>query len=306
MLSSASRRFCGERALLAGHLMRIKRNPNPPRRCIFCGGTPISKEHIWPAWMRPYLPAGQFAQFIRSSDLRGPIPQLRAGPLNRKGDGRSQKLKVVCRPCNNNWMSVLQDRTKATLVPLLLNDIQEISEPEHELLATWATMFTMVYETCQPNPVRTATTGAQRSLFKAEQKPPQHWIFWCAPHDGVSSPIFHTGFGSVRRLADPETVEPGKASLTTCAVGAISLAILGVNSDYGFQAFSHTITMLVERAGFVRLWPSLGRNISVLDRRISPLSRGDLGQIHHALRAFIEMEVTATRARRSPADNSHL
>ncbi|MHB1871877.1 MAG: hypothetical protein ACYCT1_13640, partial [Steroidobacteraceae bacterium] len=244
-------------------------------------------------------------QFILSSDLQRSIPQLRAGPLNRKGDGRSQKLKVVCRPCNNNCMSIIQARTKAALVPLLLKETLEISEPEHELLATWATMFTMVYETCQPNPVQTATTRAQRSLFKAAQKPPQHWMFWCAPHDGTSSPIFHTGFGSVRRLADPETVEPGKASLTTCGVGAISLAIFGVNSEYGFQAFSYSITTLIERAGFVRLWPSLGRNISVLDRRISPLSKGDLGQIHHALRAFLEREVAASRAR-TPPDNSRL
>jgi hypothetical protein len=33
----------------------MKRIPNPPRRCIFCGGTSITKEHIFAAWMRDYL-----------------------------------------------------------------------------------------------------------------------------------------------------------------------------------------------------------------------------------------------------------
>lgn len=109
--------------------------------------------------MGPYLPAGQFFQLMHGGDLKEAKYQIRPGPLNRKGDGRSQKLKVVCEPCNNEWMSVLQDRTKDILLPLLLRDAHEISEQHHELLATWATMFTMVYETCQPNPVQNATTS---------------------------------------------------------------------------------------------------------------------------------------------------
>lgn len=256
--------------------------------------------------MRPYLPAGQFSQLMLSSDLQGSTPQLRSGPLNRKGDGRSQKLKVVCGACNNNWMSALQNRTKTILLPLMLGHTQEINADDHELLASWATMFTMVYETCQPNPLQSVTTTAQRFLFRAQQKPPQQWMLWCAPFNGALPPILHTGFGSVRRLADPENVEPGKASFTTCGVGAISLAIFGVNSEYGFQAFSQLITMLVERAGFTRLWPTLGRSIKTVEGRTWPLRSGDLEQIHWALRGFLEREVAASRARRAPPTSSNL
>jgi hypothetical protein len=195
-------------------------------------------------------------------------------------------------------MSALQNSTKDVLLPLLLRNTHEIGEQHHELLAAWASMFTMVYETTQPNHAQNATTNEQRALFKDERKPPQYWMVWCAPHDGRSSPVFQTGFGSVRRSDDPETVEPGKGSLTTCGVGAICLAIFGVNIEYGFRAFSQLMTMIVEQAGFVRLWPTPGRTIDVLERRLSPLTDGDLTGIHQALRAFLEREVAASRTRR--------
>jgi hypothetical protein len=49
----------------------------------------------------------------------GSATTTRPGPLHRKGDARSQKLKVVCKACNSGWMSELQDRTKPVLLPLL-------------------------------------------------------------------------------------------------------------------------------------------------------------------------------------------
>lgn len=283
----------------------MKRKPNPPRRCIFCHGGPISREHVWPAWMRSYLPPGQASQFVRISNFNNGTPLIHPGPLNRKGDGRSQKLKVICTPCNNNWMSVLQDRTKDVLLPLLLKDTLQINPQNHELLATWATMFTMVYETTQPNHAQNATTSQQRALFKIEQKPPQYWMFWCAPHDGRSSPAFQTAFGSVRRPGDPVTVEPGKGSLTTCGPGGICFAIFGGNVEYGFLAFSQLITQLVEHFGFIRLWPTPGCDINVLDRRRSPLTSGDLEALHHELRDFLEKEVAIGRQCNSSPDRNN-
>lgn len=278
-------------------MARIKKKPNPPRRCIFCGGTPISKEHVWAEWMRDYLPRGQGHQIIQSGDLNSPVHNLRTGPLNRKGDARSQKLQVVCRPCNNEWMSVLQGRTKDVLLPLLLREKHDIDGTNHVLLANWATMFTMVYETCYPTSEQHTTTKQQHVLFKTEQKPPQYWMFWCAPYDGRSSPVFHTGFGSGRGQDDPNTEHVGKGSLTICGAGAICFAVFGVDSEYGFQAFSKLITMIVEQVGFVQLWPTLGASISVLGRRLSPLSNRDLSEIHGVLRSSLVRDVAASRRR---------
>lgn len=277
--------------------MRAKRKPNPPRRCIFCGGTPISKEHVWPLWMRSYLPKGQFYQVIRSSDLVTPGYQWRPGPLNRKGDGRSQKLRVVCTPCNNNWMSELQKRTKPILLPLIVQETNEIDTHNQELLAAWTAMFTMVYETCYPEKERIPTTGDQRNALKSEQRPPKFWAFWCAGHDAASAPVNHTGFGGARRLSVSNTVEISKGALTTCGIGGICLAILSTNTASAFEEFSQLIPVLVERAGFVRFWPSPGSSLNIRAGRISSLNSIDLGEIHGALRSYFDQGIAATRQR---------
>lgn len=274
-----------------------KKRPNPPRRCIFCGGTPISKEHVWPAWMRPYLPKGQFYQVIRSSDLVNPNYQWEPGPLNRKGDGRSQKLKVVCTLCNNTWMSRLQNLSRPTLLPLILNEKYEIAVQNQELIAAWTTMFTMVYESCYPKIEKIATTHEQRLAFKIEQKPPQYWAFWCAAHDGGSAPVNHTGFGSNPGSVNSDGIEIAKGALTTCGIGGISFAILSVNTMNAFETFSQFIAMLVENAGFSRFWPSPGSALNIQSRRISPLDRNDLGEIHGALRSQFDRRIAATRRR---------
>lgn len=47
------------------------------KRCIFCGGTPLSKEHIWSEWLHDYLPS--------SSDTQREYEIIRAGHSIKKG-----------------------------------------------------------------------------------------------------------------------------------------------------------------------------------------------------------------------------
>ena len=256
--------------------MRQKKKPNPPRRCIFCSGIPISREHIWAEWMRPYLPRGEGAQVIEKSNYGDSAPQRWLGPLTKKGDARSQKLKVVCRPCNSGWMSVLQNKTRPVLLPLLLNEPFPIGLPEQEALATWATMFTMVYENSFAD--GQATTKAQREQFKQGTRPPTYWLFWCAPFNGLSCPAVQARFGTDERgpISGRDTNEIVKASLTLCGAGGVCFAVFSVNSEVAFQSASQAVAMLVERAGFARLWPGNDRPIRIDERRTSALSALDL------------------------------
>jgi hypothetical protein len=178
-------------------MKRSKKIPNPPRKCIFCGKGPISREHVWAKWMRDYLPRGQAAQFIHEADFENSTQRSRPGPLNRKGDARSQKLKVACVDCNTKWMSVLQDQTRPILLPLLLREDKALTPQEQEALASWLTMFTMVYGTTVPD--YAADTIEQREAFKRDKKAPLYWRFWCAPFDGQSSPAIQTGVGLKNR-----------------------------------------------------------------------------------------------------------
>lgn len=269
-----------------GDAMRVKRKPNSPRLCIFCGGTPISKEHVWAEWMRPYLPRGQGRQLIQEGrfDDREPLT-VRPGPLNVKGDARSQKLKVVCGPCNHGWMSTLQKATKPVLLPLMTREHGAITADEREILAKWITMFAFVYSTSAPE--YTTLKDSQRRAFMANKAPPQHWLYWCAPFDGLSSPAIHFG------IADSKSVGPmsGRddegdipvAHVTFCGAGGICFAIFGTNVEDGFKPLAQIVAMAVAQAGFVQLWPSDGLYVRPGARRISAFRAVDFLAIRDAI-----------------------
>jgi len=268
-----------------------KRKPNPPRKCIFCGGGPISKEHVWAKWMRDYLPAGRGVQYIHETKLDTDSIRTRPGPLDRKGDMRSQKLRVVCRACNNGWMSTLQNLTKPVLLPFLLMERHELGPSQQEALATWATMFTMIYETTIPE--HAATDPVQRGVFLRNRSPPEYWMYWCAPFDGRSTPAIQTGFRSSDRrpAVEGEATLIHKASVTLCGAGGISLAVMAVSSRQAYENFAQFISMIIERAGYVKFWPTTAP-IRIDDRSLAALSFADLGAIRDALYANLRYAVS--------------
>jgi len=283
--------------------MRIKRKQNPPRLCIFCGGTPISREHVWADWMRPYLPRGQGTQLIQEGRFDDRSLTVRHGPLHVKGDARSQKLKVVCETCNNRWMSDLQNSAKPVLLPLLTRKHGAIARDERRLLAQWATMFTFVYSTSAPE--YTTLKDSQRRAFMADKAPPQHWLYWCAPFDGLSSPIIHCGIADSKNVG-PMSGSDGKgdipvAHVTFCGAGGICFAIFGTNVEGGFQPLAQIVTMAVTQAGFVQLWPSDGLYVLPGARRISAFQAGDFLAIRDAIfDAVVRAKTAEAKTLRSP------
>lgn len=278
---------------------RQKKKPNPPRKCIFCGGTPITGEHLWAAWMRDYLPAGEGTQVIQESDLSTDLIRLRSGPLTRRGDARSQKLKVVCRACNNGWMSRLQTRAQPTLLPLLLNQTKALDENERESLSLWATMFSIVYSTCYPGS-GTVITSEQRAAFMGGQKPLEHWIVWAGRFNGEGSPTVQMGFGSSegRSLLGDKSPPTNRSALTLCGAGGLCLAIFSANSERAFQTFAKFITMLLEPVGLVQIWPA-SASVVRIDDRMRPLGYRDLVGIREAVKAALQIAARRTPSKRT-------
>ncbi len=266
-------------------MVRVKREPNPPRLCIFCGGTPISKEHVWADWMRPYLPRGQGRQLIQEGQFDNMSLTVRPGPLNVKGDARSQKLKVVCGSCNSGWMSILQNTAKPVLLPLLTREHGAIAADEREILAKWTTMFTFVYSTSAPE--YTTLKDSQRCAFMANKAPPQHWLYWCAPFDGLSSPAIHFGIANSKSIGPmsgrDDEIDIPVAHVTFCGAGGICFAIFGTNVEGGFQPLAQIVTMAVTQAGFVQLWPSDGLYVRPNAHRISAFRAADFLAIRDAV-----------------------
>ncbi len=99
-----------------------------PSLCIFCGGRPLTREHIWPDWFRAYLPRTRSSYHSGRIVLNDDNTRTHSSK-KMSGDPKSRKLRIVCNKCNNEWMSDLQNATKPILIPLLHRQQITLSEP---------------------------------------------------------------------------------------------------------------------------------------------------------------------------------
>ena len=69
--------------------------------CIFCGGSPLTREHIWPRWMaRRYF---DVPHPVQSRDGRGTVVyRYKAKRIDQEGRVRGEG-------CNNGWIRLEED-----------------------------------------------------------------------------------------------------------------------------------------------------------------------------------------------------
>lgn len=151
-----------------------------PRICVFCGGTPVTNEHLWPDWARRLLGDVEALPHIRQvrQDGRPPLDSTwRDVPY-------AMTVKAVCAACNNGWMSELERRAQEFLFPLLHGRGREIHRGGQRTLAAWALKTVLMFE---------QTQGAHRRAFPTEEhahllahgEPSQRIRVWMATYAGT-------------------------------------------------------------------------------------------------------------------------
>lgn len=112
-----------------------RRTPPVPRECLFCGfAGRLTEEHVFPKWLRAL---GYDGVGWRET-LSG--PQLVRTAL-QQGGPFTKTLKIVCGPCNNGWMSAMEDAAKPLLIEMFgtTPPHQVVRTPGQQLiLARWA------------------------------------------------------------------------------------------------------------------------------------------------------------------------
>ena len=179
-------------------------------RCIFCGSAEkLTREHIWPNWLRAYVPRVEIDGRKNRHLMRTSDGEIREGKLNRPGHTAAQRLQVVCRRCNNGWMSELQEAAKRVIVPLLSGDWANLDTTAQGILARWSIMFSMVFEHCRPS--TTAIPQAHRTYLMESKDVPPDWVVWIGRCTfGVSNPNSNHHRGQIfvppSKPADPPEV----------------------------------------------------------------------------------------------------
>ena len=127
------------------------------RRCIFCKNEGSSQEHIFPDWLRVLFPRSPADTHMSRTTTweKAKSGTLYAMPIfkNHKGHSGSKKLRVVCRYCNNGWMSRLENRTRPILMRLIQGHPHRLSTFDQATLAACAAKTIMVAEFGYPHAI---------------------------------------------------------------------------------------------------------------------------------------------------------
>jgi hypothetical protein len=130
--------------------------PKPQRLCIFCGGAPVTGEHIFPEWMHPLLAGTDNQRFEISGRLQYASRERRAAKLaisdRMRSNERTYSLQVpvVCKVCNSGWMSVLENENMSALTALIKGEDILLTPAQQLSLARWFALKDMVYD-ASPN-----------------------------------------------------------------------------------------------------------------------------------------------------------
>jgi len=129
-----------------------KPNKQDRKTCIFCGGFNLSKEHVWPDWTRKVLtenPSPAHHEWHNTFSNKGKVVK-ESGMRTRQGSTFTKKLRVVCKTCNNGWMSRLENDTKPILLKLVQAEPTLLGRKQQTLVAQWIALKVMITEWNRP------------------------------------------------------------------------------------------------------------------------------------------------------------
>lgn len=106
--------------------------------CVFCGGSPLTKEHVLPRWLRHHLDyAPQTATWTTRPD--GSLNSALSIPVI-PGE---RTVRMVCATCNNGWMSKLETRAEPALRHLIVGR-PTLTHGQRQILASWSLKTAMM------------------------------------------------------------------------------------------------------------------------------------------------------------------
>lgn len=225
--------------------------PQKPRKCIFCGGSPLTKEHFWPVW------AGQLLNVPGDSRTMALYDQvLETAVLVRKdrrpGHLKSTRIKCVCATCNNSWMSAIEEKAKDCLTKLATGSPRILSENDKSNLASWVALKVLIGE--HNDPERAVSNQTVRTKFLETKLPPKGTRILIAEcHDERIETVFVKT--ASRAMTRPPTIDELKMGIPyTVQCTSFGFGKLFVHAIY--TATDIDLEPIFNESGIVyALWP---------------------------------------------------
>src|SRR5712691_5054208 len=159
---------------------------NPAGKCVFCGGTGLTKGHIWPKWVQSILPskATHHEQIIGHMDTF--TPKMAVAPYWKRlhqGPVGSRKPRNTCKTCNSGWMSAIEGAAKTATMQLVLGNGFILTTLHQRLLASFLCLVSMRIEL--GGTIMRAIPQRDLDFLRQTFQPNKSWRIWIARYEGT-------------------------------------------------------------------------------------------------------------------------
>lgn len=190
------------------------------RACIFCGGSPVTAEHVWPQWIGKYLPTTKAEHYV-VVEAEG---EEQAVQYRGERVPFSTTARCVCKPCNEGWMHELEHTAEHELRAMIEGRDQTLHEWRQGVVATWAFKTAIMIEHAQAD--LRAIPAEVYPLFRQYLTAPPFSQVWMARYIG-DSPHFY-GRGSMRLVLNGLALPSDMDAYGACLqVGALVFRLFG-------------------------------------------------------------------------------
>jgi hypothetical protein len=238
----------------------------PSRECVFCGGTTLTKEHVWPQWLKnqPAIGVDQLKPFPRRPHVspRSTRSDFFTGPITEavvRGEEQPPHLltvRVVCATCNNGWMASREATAQRILTPLMAGSRTDIDRGDLVKIAAWATKTAMMAEYCQPEGL--AFTASQRSRIRMRERPPHAVSVWIGRYDGGRRLVIRHFSGAVQALEPDGRLlrHVGRVGFTLLIPHTVALLVTSSTPEIEPEVAEQMLPPWLDGAEWRKLWPS--------------------------------------------------
>ncbi|MFN7915716.1 MAG: hypothetical protein U0Q55_10290 [Vicinamibacterales bacterium] len=170
--------------------------------CLFCGednGTPLTKEHIWSAWMTPSIRQN----WPDRLDPREPPFTILARKqgraafehVTRRSHEINEMPRCLCQHCNNVVLGRVENEFLKPLVePMMLGgEHRELSIEDRLVIAAWAFKTLVVHNHARNAPPFLYGLKERRRFIKTLTPPAKNFRVWCARFDATGRAGHLTG-----------------------------------------------------------------------------------------------------------------
>lgn len=215
------------------------------KSCVFCNRSPVTKEHLFPAWVGRAL--------RKDPKWKSRMPGRRGYKSNEKVSEWVSDLPIemvvrcVCSECNSGWMSDIESAARPTLVKMILGeDVVELDQTTQQAVATWACLKTLIAHCVRPShPI----TRAWFEHLSSDQTPPDGWEVFTTRYSGRVGQLMDSGRFSLRIAETGVTLQTRadeQGVLMTIVIGHFAVHSRGITPSILGTTRSNTL----------RIWPS--------------------------------------------------